>query len=204
MDKAPTTREQILDYLSSHTLASASEMAAALGVTAANIRHHLGLLEAKGLVAQAETQRLPRRGRPAKLYRLTAAAQQPFLEPLTRALLDALRRQGGTPEAVLCDALCDHQPPDAARSLRERLQHAMHRLAAMHFEPRWEAHRQGPRVVFQRCPYAPLVDDYPELCRLDAMLLERLLGVPVVRLAEGPTVPCEFQVLSSSRVSTHH
>ncbi len=202
MDKAPTTREQILDYLSSHTLASASEMAAALGVTAANIRHHLGLLEAKGLVTQAETQRLPRRGRPAKLYRLTAAAQQPFLEPLTRALLDALRRQGESLDVLLCDALCDHQAPDAARSLRERLQHAMRRLTAMHFEPRWEAHRHGPRVIFHRCPYASLVADYPELCRLDTMLLERLLGVPVARAVEGPTAPCEFHVLPSGTASS--
>ncbi len=201
MEKAPTTREQILDYLSSHTLASASEMASALGVTAANIRHHLGLLEAQGLVAPAATQHLPRRGRPAKLYRLTAAAQQPFLEPLTRALLDALHRQGESAEDLLCDALCDHQAPDAARSLRERLQHAMHRLAAMHFEPRWEAHRHGPRVIFHRCPYAPLVADYPELCRLDAMLLERMLGVAVERVAGGATAPCEFHVLPSRQTS---
>ncbi len=196
MENAPTTREQILAYLGSHSMASAGEMAAALGVTAANIRHHLGLLEARGLVAVAETQHLARRGRPAKRYRLTAAAQQPYLEPLTRALLETLRGRGEAAETLLCDALCGRQPPDATRSLRERLQHAMRRLAELHFEPRWEAHRHGPRVIFHRCPYATLVEDYPELCRLDALLLERLLGVPVARQGDDHAVPCEFHVAS--------
>lgn len=198
MEKAPTTREQILDYLSSHASASAAEIAAALGVTAANIRHHLGLLEAKGMVALAEVRRLPRRGRPVKLYRLTAAAQQPYLEPLTRALLEALRARGESAEEVLCETLCGQERPDATRSLRERLQHAMTRLAQMHYEPRWEAHRHGPRIIFHRCPYAPLVADYPELCRLDLRLLERLLGVPVALAGgNGHTAPCEFHVLSA-------
>ncbi len=193
MREAKTTREQILDYLSTHAQASAAEMAAALGVTAANVRHHLGLLQARGLVALATTRRGPRRGRPVKLYELTPAAQQPYLEPLTRALLDALRRGEGLPETVLCEVFCGEIAPAEHHSLRERLQHAMRYLQDLHFEPRWEAHHEGPRIIFHRCPYAPLVDDYPELCRLDALMLERLLGVKVTPRGRRGGL-CEFVV----------
>ena len=194
------TREQILEFLSAHPIASAAEIAAALGVTAANIRHHLGLLRARGLVARAIQRPSGRRGRPVNLYRLTTAAQQPFLEPLTRALLNAVREQG--PGKVfaerLCAMVCDGHFTPGGRTLRERLQHAMRKLEQWHFEPRWEAHRHGPRVVFHRCPYAPLVADYPELCRLDVLMLERLLGLPVEPRGDLGT-PCEFIVRTGER-----
>ncbi len=193
------TREQILEYLSAHPVASAAEMAAALGVTAANIRHHLGLLQARGLVTRTVQRRSGRRGRPVNLYRLTTAAQQPFLEPLTRALLEALRAEGADAFVErLCVVVCDGGVRPHGRTLRERLQHAMRQLEGWHFEPRWEAHRYGPRVVFHRCPYAPLVADYPELCRLDALMLEHLLGAPVEPYGERGT-PCEFIVRTGGR-----
>lgn len=194
MPSTQPTREQILEYLSTHARASAAEMATALGVTAANIRHHLGALQAKGLV-RAETRPTGGRGRPAKLYCLTPAAQQAYLEPLTRALLAALRQQGdaaGLPQR-LCDAFCGDVSPASHRSLRERLQHAMQRLETLHFKPRWEAHHDGPRVIFHRCPYAALVADFPELCGLDVLMLERMLGAKVERRSEGGP-PCKFVV----------
>jgi len=197
MRHAQTTREQILDYLSTHASASAAEIAAVLGVTAANIRHHLGLLQSQGLVVLASTRRGPRRGRPVKLYRLTSAAQQAYLEPLTRALLDALRdqKEGNTPEQVLCEVFCREIASADHRSLRARLQSAMHHLKTLHYEPRWEAHHDGPRVTFHRCPYAQLVEDYPELCRLDTLMLERLLNAKVTRRERRGGL-CEFVVHS--------
>ncbi len=195
MPSTQPTREQILEYLSAHTRASAAEMATALGVTAANIRHHLGALQARGLVYAEASRKTPHRGRPAKLYRLTPAAQQAYLEPLTRALLEALRQQGDADglNRRLCDVLCGDASPASHHSLRERLQHAMQRLEMLHFKPRWEAHHYGPRVIFHRCPYAPLVADFPELCGLDVLMLERMLGAKVERRSsEGP--PCEFVV----------
>ncbi len=195
MSSIQPTRDQILDYLSTRAHASAAEMATALGVTAANIRHHLGTLQAKGLVCAEASHKAAGRGRPAKLYRLTPAAQQVYLEPLTRALLEALRRRDDA-EGVnqrLCDVLCGDVSPVSHHSLRERLQHAMQRLETLHFKPRWEAHHDGPRVVFRRCPYASLVADFPELCGLDVLMLERMLGAKVERRSKA-SPPCEFVV----------
>ncbi len=204
MRRAQTTREQILEYLGTHPMATATELATALGVTPANIRHHLGLLQAQGLIERAKTRHTAQRGRPAHLYRLTQQAHQVYLEPLTRALLDTLRawsrrRTNGDghlpPEALLCEALCASYTVEEDQPLRARLGKAIQWLQEMHFEPHWEAHRFGPRVIFRRCPYASLVQDYPELCRLDELMLERLLATRVQRLGERGA-PCEFAVLS--------
>ncbi len=204
MKRAQTTREQILEYLGAHSIATATELAMALGVTPANIRHHLGLLQAQGVVERANTQQTAQRGRPAYLYRLTRQAHQAYLEPLTRALLDTLRawaRQQNngdshfSPEALLCEALCASCTVEEDQPLRARLGKAIQWLQERHFDPHWEAHRFGPRVIFRRCPYASLVQDYPELCRLDELMLERLLAARVHRLGERDA-SCEFAVLS--------
>ncbi len=202
MRRAQTTREQILEYLGTHPLATATELATALGVTPANIRHHLGLLQAQGLIEQAKTQRTAQRGRPAHLYRLARQAHQVYLEPLTRALLDVLRTWAPSdgdgrlpPEVVLCEALCGAYTVEEGLPLRARLSKAIRWLQERHFDPHWEAHRFGPRVIFRRCPYASLVEDYPELCRLDELMLEYVLAARVQRLSERG-VPCEFAVLA--------
>ncbi len=188
-----STREQILEYLRMHPLARVSEIATALQMTPANVRHHLALLQASGLVEVAQVAPPQGRGRPANLFRLTKRAQQGHLEPLTRAMLDLLREQGGVEQhfTLLCQRMCQGFQIPFQGNLRQRLQQLMRMLEGLHYEPRWEARVNGPQIILNRCPFAPLRDDYPELCRLDRILLEQALGYPVQPLSTANEVPTD-------------
>jgi predicted ArsR family transcriptional regulator len=65
----------------------------------------------------------------------------------------------------------------------------------MNYHARWEAGSQGPRLIFGHCPYAALIGKHPELCRMDAALLEKLMGEAVTQMfkigREGSSV-CVF------------
>ena len=55
----------------------------------------------------------------------------------------------------------------------------------MHYQARWEAGAEGPRVIFGRCPYAKVIAGHPELCKMDIALLEKALGRPVIELQKN-------------------
>ena len=57
-----------------------------------------------------------------------------------------------------------------------RLASTVERLNAMHYQARWEAGAEGPRIVLGHCPYAAIIEKHPELCQMDLALLSELLG----------------------------
>jgi predicted ArsR family transcriptional regulator len=181
--------------------ASAQQLAQALGQTPANLRRHLSILAARGLVARISFVPTAGRGRPVALYALTASAQGASLEPLARALLTSLAADSGSVEshaAQMAQNLLGATPPPSGQ-LTRRLVAAVQRLAPLNYKPRWEAKPHGPEVVLGRCPYAALVADHPELCRMDAHLLSNLLGVAIeqtAKLVPGPhAIPqCVFKL----------
>ncbi len=199
----PGTREQIIEYLRLHPLARAREIAQALQVTPANVRHHLAQLRQAGLVEIADVDPTPKRGRPAQRYRLTPAAQSAHLVPLMRALLVVLRQSEGGLEGhfpALGRALLPATTLPLEGNLRQRIQRLVALLSGLGYEAHWEAHHRGPLILLRRCPFAPLREDFPELCRFDHYLIEHALGRPVERLQlatqspEGGLAVCRFLV----------
>ncbi|NPA26914.1 MAG: ArsR family transcriptional regulator [Chloroflexi bacterium] len=192
------TRQAILEFLRKHPGAQVRDLAEALGMTPANIRHHLAILSAQGLVEAYQPKFRYGRGRPPKRFRLTKAAQPMYLEPLTRALLDWVREQGQPMDEVLeqiAERMCADLPTPLRGSLRERITTALSILQGWRYAPRWEAHQDGPRILISQCPYRALVPDYPELCRLDEHLLQKLLGVPVRHDGKHThQAPCVFVI----------
>lgn len=177
-------RQKILAFLKKQNIATATEISAALRVTPANVRHHLSLLEADGLVEVASLRGQGQRGRPQKVYRLGDAVLGDNLAPLADALLGQV-----SPEQVesmlqaLGRALAGPLP-ERSTPLMRRLALTVERLNAMRYHARWEAHSTGPRIVLGHCPYAAVIEGHPELCRMDAILLQMLLGVSVEQLAK--------------------
>jgi len=51
------------------------------------------------------------------------------------------------------------------------------------YQARWDAHAQAPRILLHNCPYAAVLENHPELCRMDAYMIAQLLGLPVEQLA---------------------
>jgi predicted ArsR family transcriptional regulator len=60
--------------------------------------------------------------------------------------------------------------------LAKRLNLLIEKLNQMNYHARWEAGSEGPRVIFGHCPYAAIIEKHPELCAMDAALLEKLMG----------------------------
>lgn len=192
-----STRQRILDHLEQNGSASARQLAQAFGMTPANLRRHLGILQRRGLLAAIERPIPGGRGRPEEVYALTARAQPDNLKQLSGALLEQSKGRGQEARLKqLAIHLLGNLPTPVGR-ITQRLVAAVQSLAPLGYRPRWEARPNRPEVVFGRCPYAAIIAEHPELCRMDAHMLEELLGAPVdqlTKLEPGPqgTPHCVF------------
>jgi len=102
------------------------------------------------------------------------------------ALADALLTQAGT--RVKMEVVANHildSSQFANLPITKRLARLVEKLNEMHYQARWEAGAEGPRVIFGRCPYAKVIEGHPEICKMDASLLEKALGRPVLGSAKS-------------------
>lgn len=196
-----STRQHILDTLDQRGTASAEQLAHAFGMTAANLRRHLGILQSRDLVTVVGRHQGGGRGRPQAIYALSTPRQGAGLERLTRALLAevATKESAATNVAVLRNLARRILGSQAAPfgSLTQRLVAAVQQLSHLNYRPHWEAKQQGPELVLGRCPYAAIIADHPALCQMDTHMIEGLLGTSVElasKLQPGPqgTPQCIF------------
>lgn len=206
-----TSRQRVLEYINSRKVVGVAELSRVLKMTPANARHHLSILQEQGLV-QVVGQTAPQgKGRPAQLFGLTEQVQSHNLDRVAAAALNELLvgLEPSEKEVVLGRLALhlsramqagDHKVEDtfpaespgvhpAGRSLTQAILYAVQRLNEMHYQARWEAHAESPRLILGHCPYAAIIADHPELCRMDARLLELMLArkvAQVARLAPDP------------------
>lgn len=179
-----TTRQRILIYLEKHQTGTAAEIARSLRMTAANVRHHVNLLRQNGLVQVIGQKNFGRRGRPQQIYALAQPHMGNNLPGLVLALWQLLEKRMPDPtarQAELTAALLGKQ--NLPLAFTPRLNAAIAWLDNHHYHARWEAHAEGPHVIFEHCPYLEVLDDAPALCQLDAQLLATMLGRPVTQIA---------------------
>lgn len=191
-----TARQKVLAHLKKTRSASAREIARALKMSAPNVRHHLSVLCSDGRVEFVSVNNREGRGRPEKLYSLSQAALGDNLSVLANALLTEAGPRLSM-EAVASRVLDASQ--FANLSIIKRLELLVGKLNEMHYQAHWEAGAEGPRVILGRCPYSQVIASHPELCKMDATLLEVALGRPMVQLQKNDTgargvCPFLFQV----------
>ena len=190
MGTMKTTRQRIVEQIEKKKAISADEISLALHLTPANIRHHLSVLIAEGLVERVGKRPAQGRGRPVLLYGLVQQAGQHNLNGLAAGALNVLAHS--MPEEEWLEKLANELVRDAVTNdLRpaQKLYHAIQHLNMMNYDARWEAHAEGPRIILSHCPYATILPQHLELCRLDALLLQQMLGCEVqqiARLHPGP------------------
>ena len=181
-----TTRYRLIEYIRVKKVVSAAELARVFKVTAADARYHLASMEDEGVVVVVDT-RVQGRGRPTQLYRLTRDINRHHLDGLTNAVLNVwlggvtkAERDGALNKiAAYLTAGCN-QP---VGNLTQRLVYAVRHLNEMNYLARWEAHIEAPRILITHCPYALMVSDHPETCRIDAFVIKNLLGQPVTQVS---------------------
>jgi predicted ArsR family transcriptional regulator len=182
----PTTRLRILDYIRKNQTASVRELSALMGMSGANIRHHLAMLESNDLI-EITGLRKEGRGRPMQVYGLSRRVLGDGLDKLAGMLFDLWlndtpeeRREAGF--RSLAERLVG--VTDINEPVMKRLVRTVARLNELYYQARWEASAAGPRLILGHCPYAAIVADHPELCRMDAFLLETRLGSSVKQIAK--------------------
>ncbi len=199
-----TSRRRILDYLQDHLGATASQIGRGLNMRPASVRFHLSLLVRDGRVEPGGAARRRRRGRPETLYRLSEMQRGQNLRAVVLGLLGwlerqpALRKQGAY-EAMAIAVIEQIDGGSSGDVGTKRLASLVSKLNVLHYEAAWEAGSKGPRVLFGHCPYAAVIEQHPELCRIDARMLSIELGAGVAQTAKigaGASGPshCIFDV----------
>jgi predicted ArsR family transcriptional regulator len=190
-----TSRQRVLEYIQAHYPLTASDLSQALHMTEANARHHLSILHERGLV-QPAGQRTPQgKGRPARLFMPSENTLGNNLDQLAAALLEMFKNQGelndlDTTLRMLAariaqpDTVTVETSEKSSRSLTHRLSHAVQQLNQLHYQARWEAWRGAPRLILGHCPYAAIIQQHPELCQMDAYLLEELVSAHAEQISK--------------------
>lgn len=175
-----TTRQRIIQYLKLHRQATSPELSRVLDLTQANIRHHLGVLEEEGYVEVIGQTTNSTRGRPTYIYMLTKSAQSDGLDTLSSALLaEGLDAISQTKKRKFLENTAKRiagTSPKTQKSITIQLSQAVQRLNELNYNAHWEAHAEGPHIFLGICPYAKIIQRYPELCQMDAALIEHLTG----------------------------
>jgi predicted ArsR family transcriptional regulator len=162
-------------------MASAREISRALRMSEANVRHHLRVLISDGRLDVSSAENRQERGRPEKQYSLPRAV----LGDNLAALSDALLAEAGS--KVRVETLVKHligETDFASQPVGKRLNLVIEKLNQMNYHARWEAGSSGPRIIFGHCPYASIIAKHPELCVMDAELLEKLTGQSAEQLTK--------------------
>ena len=191
---AANTRMTLMELLKRAGEADVVSLAEQLGISGVAVRQHLAALERDGKIAQRSVRRPV--GRPAKLYRLTRAADQAFPQESARIALDLLARLEKLKGSETIEKLLQARLRDLLKTYKERLKGArswarkIKILAEIresegylcNFEPAPASEaRGGVRLVEHHCPLADLAQQHPEVCRYELELFQRLLGEPELR-----------------------
>jgi predicted ArsR family transcriptional regulator len=171
-----TARQKVLAHMKKTRAASAREIARALKMAAPNVRHHLGILVSDGRLEVSSVRQRGGRGRPEKMYSLSQSALGDNLSVLADALLEEKIDLEAVGKRI---AHSQGLPGIENQPMPKRLSLLVEKLNEMHFQARWEAGAEGPRIIFGRCPFAKIIENHPELCRMDTVLLEISLGRPI-------------------------
>ncbi|HEU5110112.1 MAG TPA: ArsR family transcriptional regulator [Micromonosporaceae bacterium] len=194
----PRTRDRVARLLLERGSATAAELSEALKLSPAAIRRHLDAMQAEGRVAVRErVQRGPRgRGRPAKVFALTAAGHEDRRNPHTydsiaTAALRWIAEQGG-PQAVQAFAAaqvstleerCRAALLEAGDDPLARAEALAGALTAEGYAASASTIASGGQLCQHHCPVAHVAAEFPQLCEAETAVISRLIGSHVQRLA---------------------
>ena len=189
-----TARQKVLAYLMKTRTASPREIARALKMSTATVRHHLRVLVSDGRLERTSVQSGEGRGRPQKVYTVPRSALGDNLSALSAALLV----EAGS--SVHMEALAKRLAGETDlkdQAVAKRLNRVVEKLSQMNYHARWEAGSGGPRIIYGHCPYAAIIFQHPELCKMDKALLQELMGQSaeqLTKIGRDGSLTCVFAI----------
>lgn len=208
-----TVRERILEYIRSHRAVTVAELSLAFQMTTANARHHLSTLLDQGLLQVVADRPASGKGRPARIFAISEQTLGDNFDLLAGILLDQFAKQtepdqfenllkelaGQLERRMVAAKKGTGVLVKTGESLTRRLGRTTEILNQQHYQARWEARPDAPRLVLGHCPFSAILQEHPELCKLDAYLIEHLAATPVEQTAKLARDPaglrfCMFRV----------
>lgn len=189
------TRSAVVNLLLSDGPITATALADRLGISTAAVRRHLDQLAAEGAVTSREQpSRAARgRGRPARVYLLTAVGRERLPHGYDEIAVQAMRFLAETagPEAVTAfarrraDALVEpfRDRLTATDDPAARAQILAEALNTGGFAASVQQVGVGQQLCQHHCPVGAVARDFPQLCEAELDVLTRELGTYAQRLA---------------------
>jgi predicted ArsR family transcriptional regulator len=184
-----TSRQKVFEVIRKHQVITISELNLFLDMTSANIRHHVSVLKADGLVERIDSRKKMGRGRPEAVYAVSNVFNEDGLETLIEGILD-LWFSSVSPDELsrkmqaIARYLAGESADDNKEPVNKRLASCMTHLNILHYKAHWEASPSGPRIKFGNCPYRKIVDRHPEICLMDKYLVEKLVGIKISQVSK--------------------
>jgi predicted ArsR family transcriptional regulator len=198
-----TARQKVLAYLKKNRAVSAAQTGRALKMSVANVRHHLSVLCSDGRVVLVAETRKGGRGRPVKVYGLSESLIGNNLALLSDLMLTEWLSKLSPEKRADAMAVISKElgmrlgQINSNIPMAKRLVLVIEKLNALYYQAHWEAGAEGPRVLFEHCPYTGVIDKHPELCMMDSALLEELTGQSVeqtAKMEKGGNSLCVFRL----------
>lgn len=193
-----TTRQRVLQLVATDGPVATADLAAELGLTAAAVRRHVGVLEARGQIAVHELRGTgpARRGRPARRYVVTPHGQSALTSTYPELAAQALRflAEVAGPDAVEAFAASRVRAveeryaaavDEAGGDVAARAESLAHALQADGYAASTRPVPGRPTVQLCQghCPVQQIAAEFPQICEAEAQAFSRLLGVHVQRLS---------------------
>jgi predicted ArsR family transcriptional regulator len=179
----PNARQKILIYINEKESTTAGELSSIFHVSQANIRHHLSILVQQGSVRVIGERRQSARGRPCQVFASSRLIERNNLTRLSHALLTTLQSgiESDRNNEILLEIAnrMSLEFVTGSTNPTQKLYQSVRALNQMNYAAHWEAHSDNPRIMLGHCPYQALIESHPELCKMDAYLLESLLTASV-------------------------
>ncbi|MDQ3814061.1 MAG: ArsR family transcriptional regulator [Armatimonadota bacterium] len=201
-----STRGRIVGLLRSQSR-TVNELAEALCLTDNAVRAHLSTLERDGLVQQSGVR--PGLRKPHYAYELTPEAEHLFPKsygPLLNQLLSVLKERLSSQEidAMLREMGRRVAAPHAAAvrdgDLEWRVEEVVQAFGELGGLPDIEDHDGHIFIRGDSCPFAALVAEHPEVCRLAETVVAEIVGAPVQeRCKHDGALQCCFEIMADRR-----
>lgn len=188
------TRSRLTRVILETGPSTAAVLAERLKLTPAAVRRHLDHLVADGLVEARDQRSYGQRGRgrPAKVFAITATGRDRFQHDYDDLAASALRflAETGGDDAVA--AFADQRMADLEERIRPRLEQApeadrpallARAMSDEGFAATISSTPAGAQMCQHHCPVALVAAEFPQMCEAEAAMFSRLLGTHVQRLA---------------------
>ena len=192
------------EFLAARGEATAGEIAANLRLNQANIRRHLEVMRAEGLVDVRSQRQIV--GRPAYMYRLTERAEE-LNAHYPRLVNRMVRQMASLPDGgkqileqvfagVADDVASAYRPQVTGASVAERVAQTSDALKDEGIVDHWRKDDDGFHLMNTTCPYRKAAELTDAPCHADHRAVELLVGAPVEqvsRMVDGDHM-CEYVV----------